>query len=299
MTLREAFDRLYRPKKLFGKSASTVRLYGYTFQYFAVFLGREATIDDLTDETVMSLMEWIRDRPLSLRTANKTRDQLCALWSFLAKKGIVKTFPDVPSFVEPQRSPTAWTQSQVRLLWECCAAQGGYVAGVPAGLYWLTLHSVAWDSLERIGAVKQLLKTDIRMEGSWIHFRAETRKGRRRDFTTKIHPVTTALLAKLCVCQPDEALLFPWPYHPSYFWIKYKSMRERAGLPTDREHSFHCIRKTGASFAEAAGADASKLLGHSSRTVTERHYIDVTIAKREQASDYLFRPGEPEPPRAA
>jgi integrase len=70
-------------------------------------------------------------------------------------------------------------------------------------------------------------------------------------------------------------------------------------LPTDREHSFHCIRKTGASFADAAGADASKLLGHSSRSVTERHYLDPSIAKRDHAVDFLFRPGDPEPPRAA
>lgn len=299
MTLREAFDRLYRPKKLFGKSPSTVRLYGYTFRYFAEFIGREPTIDDLTDETVMALMEWIRDKPLSLRTANKTRDQLCALWSFLARKGVVKTFPEVPSFDEPERTPVAWTRDQLRLLWECCAAQGGYVAGIPAGLYWLTLHSVAYDSLERIGAVKQLLKTDLRLDWTWLHFRAETRKGRRRDFTTRIHPSTTLLLNRIVACQPDEPLIFPWPYHASYFWIKYRTMRERAGLPTDREHSFHCIRKTGASFAEAAGADASKLLGHTGRAVTERHYIDVTIAKREQACDFLFRPNDPEPPRAA
>lgn len=296
-TLRSHFDVLYRPKKLFGKSPETVRLYGYTFRYFAEYLGREALLSDLTDEIVMGCMEWIRERPLSLRTANKTRDQLCALWSFLARKGIVATFPEVPSFDEPQRTPVAWTRDQLRLLWEMCQAQGGYIAGIPASLYWLTLHSVAYDSLERIGAVKQLIKADLRQGMGWVHFRAETRKGRRKDSTSRLHPVTTGLLAKLCDCQPGEALVFPWPYHPSYFWIRYRTMRERAGLPTDREHSFHCIRKTGASFAEAAGADASRLLGHSSRAVTQRHYIDPVASPGEQAVDFLFRPGDP--PRVA
>jgi integrase len=298
-TLRSHFDILYRPKKLFGKSPETVRLYGYTFRYYAEFLGRDPELRDLTDESIMGLMEWIRAKPLSLRTANKTRDQLCALWSFLARKGLVSTFPEVPSFDEPERTPVAWTQSQIRLLWECCEAQGGYIGGIPAGLYWLALHSVAWDSLERIGAVKQVKRSDLRMEGTWIHFRAETRKGRRKDSTSRLHPTTTRLLTRLCQCQPDEPLLFPWPMHPSYFWIRYRTMRERAGLPTDREHSFHCIRKTGASFAEAAGADASRLLGHSGRTVTDRHYIDPTVSQREQACDFLFRPDGPEPPRAA
>jgi integrase len=137
------------------------------------------------------------------------------------------------------------------------------------------------------------------MDQTWIHFRAETRKGRRKESTSPLHPVTTQLIMRMCACQPGEQVLFPWPFHTSYFWIKYRNMRERAGLPTDREHSFHCIRKTGASFADAAGADASKLLGHSSRAVTERHYLDPSIAKRDHAVDFLFRPGDPEPPRAA
>jgi integrase len=298
-TLRSHFLLLYKPKKLFGKSPETVRLYEYTFRYFSAYLGREPALTDLTDESVMGCMEWIRAKPLSLRTANKTRDQLCALWSFLARKGIVKTFPDVPAFPQPEKTPIAWTQSQIRKLWEMCEAQGGYVGGIPAGLYWLALHSVAWDSLERIGAVKQLLRTDLRMDNKWVHFRAETRKGRRKESTSPLHPVTTELLTRICECQPREPKLFPWPLNHSYFWIKYRAMRERASLPTDREHSFHCIRKTGASFADAAGADASKLLGHSSRAVTERYYLDPTISQRQQAVDFLFRPDGPEPPRAA
>ncbi len=137
------------------------------------------------------------------------------------------------------------------------------------------------------------------MDRRWIHFRAETRKGRKKDSTSRLHPITTGLLDRLCGYETQDDLLFPWPYHPSYFWIKYRTMRGRAGLSTLREFSFHAIRRTGASFAEASGADASKLLGHSSRAVTDRHYIDVTISKREQAVDFLFRPGDPEPPRAA
>jgi site-specific recombinase XerD len=113
-TLRSHFLLLYKPKKLFGKSPETVRLYGYTLKYFAEFLGRDPVLSDLKDETVMGLMEWIRAKPLSLRTANKTRDQICALWSFLARKGIVPTFPDVPAFPEPEKTPIAWTQSQIR-----------------------------------------------------------------------------------------------------------------------------------------------------------------------------------------
>lgn len=304
-TLRSYFYVLYRPKRLFGKSPETTRLYEFTFRYFSDFLSlrdetyREPGVADLTDEAVAACMEWIVGSGLSVRTANKTRDQIVALWDFLARKGIVPTYPDVPSYPEPERTPIAWTQGEVRKLWEMCSSQPGFVAGIPASLYWLTLHSVAWDSLERIGAVRQLSRADLRAANTWIHFRAETRKGRKKPNTSRMHPVTTALIVQVCECQPREPMLFPWDMNHSYFWIKYRNMRSKAGLPTDREHSFHCIRKTGASFAEAAGADASRLLGHSGRTVTDRHYIDPTVSQREQACDFLFRPDGPEPPRAA
>ena len=290
LTLRAAFETLYRPKRLFGKSPETVRLYHHTFDYFDRYLAREATLDDLADEIVMGLMESLVDKGLSVRTANKTRDQISALWNFLARKKIVDQFPDIPALPQPARTPVAWSAKQLAELWEACENQGGWVCGIPAGLYWLALHCVAGDTLERIGAVRQLRRGDLRDDLRWVHFRAETRKGRKRDFTCKLHGTTTALLVKLCGQEPDSTLVFPWDKHPCYFWSVYKTLRLRAGLPTDREHSFHCIRKTGASFAEAAGVDASRLLGHSDRRVTETHYLDPMISGKNQASDVLFRP---------
>lgn len=287
-TLRSHFDLLYRRQRLFGKSPNTVRLYYYTFQYFDEFLGHSGTIDDLSDENVMGCMEWLVDSGRSVRTANKVRDQLRALWNFLARKSLVKQFPECPALPQPQRTPVAWTRAELARLWEMLAAQGGWIAGIPAGAYWLSLHSVAYDTLERIGAIRQLRWADLLVDAQWAYFRAETRKGRRADFTAKLHPTTTALLES--VRHPARELIWPWEQHQTYFWTRYKAMRQRAGLATDSAHSFHCLRRTAASFAEAAGADASRLLGHSSRAVTERCYLDPKVAQRQQASDVLPRP---------
>lgn len=296
-TLRSHFEVLYRRQRLFGKSPNTVRLYGYSFRYLDAFLGRTATIEDLSDETLMGLMEWLVERGLSVRTANKTRDQLCALWNFLARKGIVKTFPECPALPQPQRTPVAWSRVELAKLWEALAAQGGWIAGIPAGAYWLSLHSVAYDTLERIGAIRQLRWADLLVECQWAYFRSETRKGRRADFTAKLHPTTTALLES--IRQPVREFVWPWEQNPTYFWTKYKALRQRAGLATDAAHSFHCLRRTGASLAEAAGVDASRLLGHASRATTQRHYLDPRVSGGQQAADVLPRPDLPEPPRAA
>ena len=60
-----------------------------------------------------------------------------------------------------------------------------------------------------------------------------------------------------------------------------------AGLPHSRAYKFHIFRKSVASHAEAAGGNATELLGHSARSVTLR-YIDRRIAPERHASDYLF-----------
>lgn len=55
--------------------------------------------------------------------------------------------------------------------------------------------------------------------------------------------------------------------------------------PTDRP-----APQSAASYFEAAGGSAQKLLGHSDSRVTKRHYLAPRIVKPPQASDLLFRP---------
>ena len=66
---------------------------------------------------------------------------------------------------------------------------------------------------------------------------------------------------------------------------------QRAGLPDTREYKFHAIRKSTASHYEAAGGNATELLGHSSRKVTQG-YLDPRIVRTKPAVELLFRPGE-------
>ena len=85
------------------------------------------------------------------------------------------------------------------------------------------------------------------------------------------------------------SLIFPWPYCPSMLWLRYKKIIRRAGLPTGRKRAFHCMRKSAASHFEAAGGNATELLGHSDRRVT-LSYLSPTIVKPQQSSALLFSP---------
>lgn len=201
---------------------------------------------------------------------------------------MVVEWPDVKPDVEPERVPRAWTVDQVARLLAACDAEPGELSGVPAGIWWRGLHLVAWDTGERIGAIRDLLWHHLDLYGRHVLVPAELRKGKRRDRLYKIAPDTVAVLSEMR--SPPREKIFPWPYCRTYLWDRYDRILRRAGLPTDRTAKFHCLRRSVASHYEAAGGNATELLGHSTRSVTLA-YLDPRIVPSKHAVDLLFRPG--------
>lgn len=288
-TLSSHFERLYRVHRLAGKSANTLRLYRTTIRQCDQFLGRPALVDDLSDEFVLGLMAWLSDRGRVAVTCNKARQNLVAIWNFLARKGIVSTWPDVREMTEPERTPIAWLPDELRRLWAACDTTRGLIGGIPAPNWWHAIHAVAWDSGERISGLLGLHWEYVDLVGGWINFPAEIRKGKKKDLLVKTHADTVMLLEKI---RRATGHVFPWDRCSMGIWLHYGRILKRAGLPNDRKHKFHCIRKSVASYYEAAGGNATKLLGHSDRKTTEA-YLDPRIARQQNACDLLFRPGSP------
>lgn len=75
-----------------------------------------------------------------------------------------------------------------------------------------------------------------------------------------------------------EDEVFPWPRQRSYVWKRLEIILQRAGLPAGRKDKFHRIRKTTASYFEAAGGNAQKLLDHADAATT-RKYLDPRIVR--------------------
>ena len=112
-SLRWFFATHYRPLKLRSRSDNTARLYDHTMRNFSRFLGRDAMLEDLTDDTVSRLLSWIIDRGRSPHTAEKERCQLLAIWRFACRKKFLDEWPDVDSCKRPTRIPRAWTQADL------------------------------------------------------------------------------------------------------------------------------------------------------------------------------------------
>lgn len=288
LPLPEFYQQYYEPLKLRSRSERTRKLYRSTLRHYARFLGRVPTLVDFCDDQVNRFLNWFRELPRAPASVNKERNNLLAIWRFAARKRFVDQWPDVDPEIEPNRVPQAWTQREVFQLFSAIKQETGLIASIPAALWWEGLHLVGWDTGERIGALMGLVWPDVDLVDRWALCRAESRKGRRADRLYRLAEDTVEVLRQI---RRPVKHVFEWPYCANYLWTKYARILTRAGLPADRRSKFHRLRRTVASNFEAAGGDATELLGHSRRSVTER-YIDPRIVPRTHAVDLLFRPGK-------
>lgn len=259
--------------------------YRIVLKDFAASLGRATDTSDLTDDNVAAMMFFLLDRGLAIRTVNERRGRLNALWSWLARRGVLNTWPTTPPMPEPERTPIGWLRHEIPQLFAAFERERVLIAGIPAPAWWKSLHYAFWDSGERVTAL--ISSRWEFLQGEWLMLPAEVRKGKRKDRAYRLCSDTLAAIEE--IRRPKRDLIWPWPHRKDYLWTRYRKIRERVGLPTDRRSSFHRMRKTVASHFEAAGGDATHLLGHETRRIT-MSYLDPRIVTPPQAGDLLFRP---------
>lgn len=288
--LLDIWEQRYRPLQLQSATDNGIRLWKIMFRMFDRFLQREGTIADLNDDTVSKFCTWRKNKGAAPATVNRDLMSILALWRWCHRMGMVSDWPTVKKYPEPIRTPIAWTEDQFNTLLKAAALAQGDMRGGQIRFcdFWTALLLMAFDTGERIGALLSVEWQDVDLDQRFVRFRAETRKGRRRDHLLEFSAETAAAIEKI---RPrlKKGTVFPWPYSINYIWLCYGELLQSAGLPSDRSRKFHCVRKTTASYVEAAGGDATKTLGHASRATTER-YIDQRIARVKPAYTLLFRP---------
>ena len=281
MTLTTLLLDLYAPLR--SLSDRTIEVYGYTIGAFKEFLGHDPTVADLEELTVARfLARRVRER--SAGTAAKDRAQIRALWEFAKRRDLASTWPLIPLVRVPERVPEAWLTDEFKKLVAAAAEEKTVYDGIPAALWWRALLLVMYDTGERCTSV---ISTPWRaVQGRSIVFAAEGRKGKRRDILREISEETQAALDAIRGSRTANDLIWPWPRDRSYLWKRLEIILKRAGLPHGRKDKFHKIRKTTASFYEAAGGSAQRLLDHADPATT-RKYLDPRIVKGLPAPDVL------------
>lgn len=285
MLVADFFASVYEPLRLITASAHCRSQYRRNIALLSRTVGRDAELPDLTDDNLARVVASVLSRGRSPATANKIFSQLRALWEFAAKRGLTTTYPTLRKIPEYRRVPIAWNRQQLAALFRAVRQTAGRICGVRASEWWLGLHCLMWNTGLRIGTILKLQWSDVDWQACEVIARAEIQK-QKADQRFKLHPDTLAILSLI---KRQDGPIFPWPLSRSSIWDAYDRILRRADLPHDRRSKFHRMRRSVASWFEAAGGDATALLGHSSRKVTEL-YLDDTIVPRPNAADRLFRP---------
>ena len=269
------------------RSRLTHDQYTFAIRDFGESLRRPPTVADLTEEALADVRSLLLSRRLTPKTINERIGRITALWRFLAMRGMVARHPPTHRLTEPRRIPQAWSLDEMARVLAAVSAARGSLDGIPERLWWRSLILAMWDSAERITALMSAEWKNYDHSTGWLLIPAEARKGARQDALYQFDDPTQAEIAQ--IVEPARDKIWPWPRDRSYLWIRYRKLLRRAGLPADRYSGFHKIRRTVASHYDAAGGNASQLLGHTDRRVTERSYLDPRITPRPQARDKLPR----------
>jgi integrase len=281
MKLTDFLEQIYIPLKRIKKHTET--LYRITISEFGKSLGHDPTLDDLEELKVARfLAKRVRERQPA--TAAKDRSQLRAMWELAARRKMVEMWPTISLIRIPERVPEAWLTDEMQMILQSAARESVKYGEIPAADWWRALLLVMYDTGERVGSVTALRWRDVR--GNAVLYPAENRKGSRRDILRSIGDDTASALQAIRMSRGPEDLVFPFPRSKSYLWRRLEIILKRAGLPSGRTCKFHKIRKTTASYAEAAGLSAQALLDHSDPKTT-RKYLDPRIVRQKNAPDVL------------
>lgn len=279
MRLSQFFHDTYAPLRQLAPKA--VYQYDLTLRRFGEFLGRDPEVADLTDVQVQRFAA-ARKVSTSASTAKKDRTHLLALANLAAKKRLLAEFLALPPMRAPGRIPRAYTAAEVAQLIRAAKALPGRVGPVRRGIWWASLLRLLWETGERIGAALALRWSDLDLQGCWVTFPAEARKGHTRDIRRRISPELAAWLTTFA--GSAGSLVFAWPGSETALWNTFRRFCTRQKIVA---RGFHGFRKASATYVAAAGGDATAHLDHSDPKLARQHYLDQTILPQQSALDYL------------
>lgn len=280
--------RVYVPARLTLRD-KTVDQYDRACRSLERFHGRAILVLELSETLVLGWLQQ-RLREVSQRTVKRERDDLLTIWRYAVRKGFCANHPlDIPTIHVPRKLPVAWSVTEFeRLLAVTQRLQGAIRGtGIAKADWWFSLMLFLYDSGARIGAALALKPSQLNLEQGYALLAAETAKTDTEQ-AVRLSEQTVAAIRRHY--NLERRHVWPWPYNRATKWHTLTRLLCRAGLPSDRYHKFHCLRKTCYTFTckHASREAAGRQLGH--RTDLSAVYADPRHLAVPQAADVLPRP---------
>jgi integrase len=257
----------YADNHPFGFSPDYRRQLGYSVAMFSIWLQKEASTDDFSDQVLTRYVDYLRGK-YAPDTARTQRGNLLTLWRHAVEWRIVESPPlRVRKLKMPPRRPIAWTPAEVATL----AAEASRVLGrfpgtrIRRGPNLRALILYDWDTGFRLGDCLRTCVADVDESGKIEIVQHKTRIPAARQ----LRPDT--VLAVACTVADDPARTLVWPMdHRTYQdWIT--RLRERCVV---RPGTFKWIRRAVATASESqAAGGGTAILGHTS-AATAVYYLD-------------------------
>lgn len=267
------------------RSPHTERLLRTSVAHFGRFLERCPFANDLTDKRLTAYIRHRQRLGMAAATVEREAAKLLTLARYGAARGLLE-LPLLRIEKAPPAVPIAFLRGEVRQLFRAASGYRATIGGVPGNLVLVALLSVIWDTAERIGALCEVHRSEIDLRGRWITI--TSRKNSGRTLVRRLSRSTVRELRKLLAASTNDK---PFGFvHRGSLYHHLAKVLESAGLPADRRHKFHCLRRSHASYLHAAGGDARESLDHADEKTTRDHYFDPRITGMKNAISRLFHP---------
>lgn len=275
------------------KSLETIRLLKSSVRQFNAYIKMPGTVEDLNQKTITGFIQARRLAGRAESTIERESNKMMTLWRWAAAEGLTEA-PRIRIEKAQVDTPVCFLRHELKALFKAVRRYDRSIGGVSGDVFLLALLCTLWDTAERIGAVRAINRCDFDVaRGPWYWPRRGwvTIRHRKRSGKTLVRPLrrsTTkhirALLAQTDAKQPFAIV------DRSAVYQHLDRVLERAGLPVDRKHKFHCIRRSHASYLKRAGGDVQDSLGHLDPQTAPLRYYDPRVTRKWHAIDYLFHP---------
>lgn len=297
MTLSDVFRMYYVPMCVRrGLDDKTISEYRRSVDYWEELLGSPKLGDRIGEEQIELFKRGLASqpgkRPGTLMSQNTLRKHLRQIQPVIAlagpkdsknKKGlgILQEIPDLEIPQEDYR----WAEDTFSLeeiqKWLEASRRQQYadISGVKARIWWELLIRFLYSTGVRIGTL-------LVMKWHWVNWdnrfvQLEKHPGVKSAYLLPLNHQATETLRTMRDVSPytrPDDLIFRWDMHERTLWTYAKRQLEQAGIPVERQYSFHALRKHfGSTVAAQNPMAATKALGHSDPAITARYYMNRKI----------------------
>jgi integrase len=254
-------DYLQQYNRAHDISPSTLEHYHWVLASFERLHG-PLHLENLTADAVNAWLIWLRERGRSPWTIKQRKISLLVLWRAAWLDGLAPPLPPIRRLRPCHFSPTAWTLEEVRQLIRTAEV-------FPARPLWTaSLIRTGYDTGLRLGDLLSLQVGQIKSNPLGV---VQHKTG--RQVSLLLRPETLCAVRQQIMARQPSELVWPLWGRREAFYRHFRCVVRAAQI---RPGTFRWLRRSAATACERVQPGAGTvLLGHTSRSTTERWYLDA------------------------